>query len=116
MTGMLFSISAASAAAWEGAMNRSTLNRLARLEGARRHHDAIVHVVPALTDDEFSDRRAAMIESGGARSDDAFLRVYGDGMDGQPFTTGMTMAELLAHIATNGRKVYHLEEVSARGC
>jgi hypothetical protein len=94
-------------------MNRATLTRLARLETAHRHHEAMVHVVPAMTDDEFSERRAALIETGAARPDDAFLRVHGVGMNGEPFVTGMTMGELLAHIAANGRKVYNLSGVSA---
>jgi hypothetical protein len=43
-------------------MNRATLNRLAKLEASAPRRDAMVHVIPAHTDEEFQEKRAAFIE------------------------------------------------------
>jgi hypothetical protein len=86
-------------------MNRTTLNRLAKLKAVVSHRDGIVHVIPAHSDEEFQERRAAFLEEYGARPGDVFVQVHGFAQ-ADPFTTGKTMLDLLAHVAMNGRRVH----------
>jgi hypothetical protein len=86
-------------------MNRTTLNRLAKLEASVSHRDGVVHVIPAHTDEEFQEKRAAFLKEHGARPRDVFVQVHGF-TQAEPFTTGKTMSDLLAHVAMNGRRVH----------
>jgi hypothetical protein len=93
-------------------VNRATLNRLAKLEASVSHREAVVHVIPAHTDEEFEEKRAAFIEEPGANPHDIFVQVH-KFTQAEPFTTGTTMPDLLALIAENGRKVYEPWRIEA---
>ncbi|PVE21131.1 hypothetical protein DC522_28325 [Microvirga sp. KLBC 81] len=86
-------------------MNRTTLNRLAKLEASATHRDGVVHVIPAHTDEEFEGKRAAFLKEHGAHPGDIFVQVH-KFTQTEPFTTGKTMPDLLAHVAMNGRRVH----------
>lgn len=86
-------------------MNRTTLNRLAKLEASICHRDGVVHVIPAYSDEECEEKRAAVLEEHGAHSGDVFVQVH-KFTQAEPFTTGKTMSDLLAHVAMNGRRVH----------
>jgi hypothetical protein len=86
-------------------MNRTTLSRLAKLEASVSHRDGVVHVIPAHTDEEFEEKRAAFLEEHGTRPGDDFVQIHGCAQT-DPFTTGKTMSDLLAHVAMNGRRVH----------
>ncbi|WP_457093946.1 hypothetical protein [Microvirga sp. P5_D2] len=86
-------------------MSRTTLNRLAKLEAFVSHRGGLVHVIPAHSDEEFRERQAAFIDRASANASDTFMRVHGHGVD-EPFATGKTMTDLLAHIAMIGRRVH----------
>jgi hypothetical protein len=86
-------------------MKGAILNRLARLESQTFQRDAMVHVIPAHTDEEFEEKRAAFIQEHGANPGDIFVQVHKFTQE-EPFTTGKTMMDLLAHVSMNGRRVY----------
>jgi hypothetical protein len=86
-------------------MNRTTLSRLAKLEASVSHRDGVVHVIPAHSDEEFQEKRAAFLEEHGAHPRDVFVQVHMF-TQADPFTTGKTMSDLLAHVAMNGRRVH----------
>jgi hypothetical protein len=86
-------------------MNRTTLNRLAKLEASVSHRDGMVHVIPAHSDEEFQEKRGVLLEERGAQPQDVFVQVHGF-TQADPFTTGKTMSDLLAHVAMNGRRVH----------
>jgi hypothetical protein len=86
-------------------MNRTTLGRLAKLEASASHRDGVVHVIPARYDEDFQEKRGALLEEHGARPGDVFVQVHGF-TQADPFTTGKTMSDLLAHVAMNGRRVH----------
>lgn len=86
-------------------MNRTTLSRLAKLEASVSHRDGMVHVIPAHSDEEFQEKRAAFLEGYGVQPRDVFVQVHGF-PQADPFTTGKTMSDLLAHVAMNGRRVH----------
>jgi hypothetical protein len=86
-------------------MNRTTLGRLAKLEASVSYRDGVVHVIPAHSDEDFQEKRGAFLEEHGARPGDVFVQVHGFAQ-ADPFTTGKTMSDLLAHVAMNGRRVH----------
>jgi hypothetical protein len=86
-------------------MNRTTLSRLAKLEASVSYRDGVVHVIPAHSDEEFQEKRTAVLDEHGAYSRDVFVQVHGF-TQADPFTTGKTMSDLLAHVAMNGRRVH----------
>lgn len=86
-------------------MNRTTINRLAKLEASASRRDGVVHVIPAHSDGEFEGKRAAFLEEHGAHSGDVFMQVH-KFTQADPFTTGKTMPDLLAYVAMNGRRVH----------
>jgi hypothetical protein len=86
-------------------VNRTTLNRLAKLEAVVSHREAVVHVIPAHTDEEFEEKRATFLDEYGTNPRDIFVRVY-KFTQAEPFTTGRTMPDLLAHVAMNERRVH----------
>ena len=86
-------------------MSRGILNRLAKVEASVFYRDGIVHVIPAHSGEEFEERRVAFLGEHGARPGDVFVQVHGF-TRAEPFTTGKTMSDLLAHIAMNGRRVH----------
>ncbi|WP_262299693.1 hypothetical protein [Microvirga sesbaniae] len=86
-------------------MNRTTLIRLAKLESSTFTWDGIVHVIPAHDGDEFQEKRTILLAEHGARPGDIFVRIHGSAQ-ADPFTTGKTMTDLLAHVAMNGRRVH----------
>jgi hypothetical protein len=86
-------------------MNRTTLGRLTKLEASASFRDGAVHVIPAHSDDEFQEKRAALLKGYGARPGDIFVQVH-KFTQADPFTTGKTMSDLLAHVAMNGRRVH----------
>ena len=86
-------------------MNRTTLNRLMKLEANVSHREAVVHVIPAHTDEEFEEKRTAFLEEHGANPRDIFVQVH-KFTQAEPFTTGKTMSDLLAYVAMNGRRVH----------
>jgi hypothetical protein len=86
-------------------MNRTTLSRLAKLEASVSYWDGVVHVIPAHSDEEFQEKRAAFLEGYSVQPQDVFVQVHGL-PQADPFTTGKTMSDLLAHVATNGRRVH----------
>jgi hypothetical protein len=87
-------------------MNRTTLCRLAKLEASVSYRDGVVHVIPAHSDEEFQEKRSAFLEEHDARPGDVFVQVHGF-TQADPFTTGKTMSDLLAHVAMNGCRVHH---------
>ncbi|KLK89433.1 hypothetical protein AA309_31490 [Microvirga vignae] len=86
-------------------MNRTTLNRLAKLEASVSHRDGVVHVISAHTDEEFEEKRTAFIEEHGANPHNIFVQVH-KFTHAEPFTTGKTMPDLLAGVAMYGRRVH----------
>ncbi|WP_457089027.1 hypothetical protein [Microvirga sp. P5_D2] len=86
-------------------MKRTTLSRLAKLEACVSYRDGLVHVIPAHTEEEFEEKRAAFLEEHGARPGNVFVQVHGF-TQADPFTTDKTMSDLLAHVAMNGRRVH----------
>jgi hypothetical protein len=86
-------------------MNRTTLSRLAKLEASVSYRDGVVHVIPAHSDEDFQEKRGAFLEEHGARPGDVLVQVHGFAQ-ADPFTTGKTMSDLLAHVAMNGRRVH----------
>ncbi|MBL0407884.1 hypothetical protein JKG68_28695 [Microvirga aerilata] len=86
-------------------MNRTTLNRLAKLEAVVSHRDGVVHVIPAHGDEEFQEKRTAFLEGHGAHPGDVFVQVH-TFAQAEPFTTGRTMTDLLAYVAMNGCRLH----------
>ena len=86
-------------------MSRGILSRLVRLEASVSYRDGVVHVIPAHTDEEFQEKRAALFDEHGTHPRDVFVQVHGF-TQADPFTTGKTMLDLLAHVAMNGRRVH----------
>jgi hypothetical protein len=86
-------------------MNRTTLGHLAKLEVSVSYRDGVVHVIPARCDENFQEKRSALLEERDARPGDVFVQVHGF-TQADPFTTGKTMLDLLAHVATNGHRVH----------
>lgn len=93
-------------------MNRTTLSLLAKLEASVSHREAVVHVIPAHTDEEFEEKRAAFLDEHGANPRDIFVQVH-KFTQAEPFTTGKTMPDLLAHIAMHGRRVHDPKRIEA---
>ncbi|MET0532533.1 MAG: hypothetical protein ABW003_30155, partial [Microvirga sp.] len=73
-------------------MSRTILTRLARLEASTPRLDAMVHIIPAHTDEEFQEKRAAFIDRHGVNASDTFVRVH-KFTQTEPFATGKTMAD-----------------------
>jgi hypothetical protein len=92
-------------------MNRTTLSRLAKLEASVSYRDGVGHVIPARCDEDFQEKRAALLEEHGARLGDVFIHVHGFAQT-DPFTTGKTMSDLLAHVAMNGHRVHDHGRIS----
>jgi hypothetical protein len=67
-----------------------------------------VHVIPAPSRDEFEEKRSAFLDAHGTSPRDLFVSVHGFTQT-EPFSTGMTMLDLLDHIAKNGRRLYDPE-------
>lgn len=86
-------------------MSRGILSRLMKLEASVSHRDGVVHVIPAHTNEEFEERRASFLEEYGAHPGDVFVQVH-KFIQAEPFTTGKTMPDLLAHIAINEHRVH----------
>jgi hypothetical protein len=85
--------------------NQTTLSRLAKLKASVSYRDGVVHVIPARCDEDFQEKRGALLEEHGARPGDVFVQVHGFAQ-ADPFTTGKTMSHLLAHAAMDGRRVH----------
>lgn len=83
-------------------MTRALTIRLSRLEASVSYRDGNVHVIPAHPGEDFQGKRGALLEEHGARTGDVFVQVHGF-THADPFTTGKTMSDLLAHVAMNGR-------------
>jgi hypothetical protein len=86
-------------------MSRAIISRLVKLEASVSHREGMVHVIPAHTDEEFEEKQAAFLEEHGACPGDVFVRVHRF-TQAEPFTTGKTMSDLLAHVTMNGRRVH----------
>ena len=57
-------------------MSRNTLSRLVKLEAATLCRDGLVHVILAHGDEEFEEKRAALIKEHGAHPQDLFVRLH----------------------------------------
>jgi hypothetical protein len=86
-------------------VNRTTLTRLTRLEASVSHRNGVVHVIPAHSDEEFEEKRAAFLGEHRANPRDVFVQIH-KFTQAEPFTTDKMMPDLLAHVAMNGRRVH----------
>ena len=86
-------------------MSRITLRRLSRLEAISSHREARVHVIPALTEEEFETKRADLVTAGEVGPLDMVIHVRQFSDPAKPQCWG-SLSALLNRVAAEGHRVF----------